>query len=254
MDFPASPAIGQQFSNGVTTWQWDGTGWNIVPQVGPAFISDTPPPNPAIGQQWWRSSNGQLYIWYDDGNSKQWVQAAGVPGSVSPWEKIADYVIPDAGVSEVIFKDLAPFDLLRCNSTLHPVTTATGIFVIMSDDNGATFINGASDYYAQTDYGQGTLAGAGVANQANIALSGGSNIITGPYGVGVTSELKLYRFNKAGYTRGRLDSDYQAVSTGVLTTLNGTIGCSGRTTPKNALRYYSSQLFSGHILIEGVRG
>jgi hypothetical protein len=77
IDFPSTPIIGQQISQGGTTWQWDGVGWNIVPVMAAAFASDTPPANPADNQQWWRSTNGQLYFYYNDGNSKQWVQAAG---------------------------------------------------------------------------------------------------------------------------------------------------------------------------------
>lgn len=89
MDFPVPTYIGQQYSNGTTTWQWDGVTWNIVPQPGPMAIGDLPPPNPAIGQQWFRSSNGQLYVWYNDGNSSQWVQAA-APGQkgVDPYQFI----------------------------------------------------------------------------------------------------------------------------------------------------------------------
>ena len=30
IDFPNSPTVSQQFVSGSTTWQWDGTKWNIV--------------------------------------------------------------------------------------------------------------------------------------------------------------------------------------------------------------------------------
>lgn len=83
MNFPTPTFIGQQFNNGATLYAWDGVTWNIVPQMQPVYISDTPPPNPAVGQEWWRSTNGQLYIWFVDagGPPGQWVQSAGGTGS-----------------------------------------------------------------------------------------------------------------------------------------------------------------------------
>src|SRR5215467_14368925 len=38
-------------------------------------VSDTPPAIPANNQLWWDSVNGQLYLWYNDGSSTQWVNA-----------------------------------------------------------------------------------------------------------------------------------------------------------------------------------
>ena len=38
-------------------------------------ISDTPPGSPAVGDLWWDSDGGNLYLWYDDGDSSQWVIA-----------------------------------------------------------------------------------------------------------------------------------------------------------------------------------
>jgi hypothetical protein len=36
-------------------------------------VSDNPPSTPVPNQLWWDSSNGFLYIYYNDGNSTQWV-------------------------------------------------------------------------------------------------------------------------------------------------------------------------------------
>jgi hypothetical protein len=45
-------------------------------------VSDTPPASPTSGQQWWDSVSGQMFVWYVDANSSQWVaassQAAGI--------------------------------------------------------------------------------------------------------------------------------------------------------------------------------
>lgn len=40
-------------------------------------ISDTPPTITSSGQLWWNSSDGLLYIYYNDGSSAQWVSAHG---------------------------------------------------------------------------------------------------------------------------------------------------------------------------------
>jgi len=41
--------------------------------VPPVTISATAPASPAVGNLWWDSNGGQLYVWYDDGTSQQWV-------------------------------------------------------------------------------------------------------------------------------------------------------------------------------------
>ena len=42
-------------------------------------ISDTPPGSPAAGNLWWDSLSGQLFIYYNDGSSSQWVVANSPP-------------------------------------------------------------------------------------------------------------------------------------------------------------------------------
>jgi hypothetical protein len=39
-------------------------------------ISDTPPGSPAAGSMWFDSVGGQLYVWYNDGTSSQWVPSS----------------------------------------------------------------------------------------------------------------------------------------------------------------------------------
>jgi len=38
-----------------------------------ASIGLTAPASPIVGQLWWRSDSGKLYLYYDDGTSQQWV-------------------------------------------------------------------------------------------------------------------------------------------------------------------------------------
>jgi hypothetical protein len=76
IDFPANPTVGQKFTAVGISWTWDGTKWSGSAGSGATVsASDTPPANPALGTLWWDSVGGQLYIYYNDGNSSQWVIA-----------------------------------------------------------------------------------------------------------------------------------------------------------------------------------
>jgi len=91
-NFPNSPTANQEYvaPNGFTykyvgtVWTLQGSGGSQGP-TGPAGppgpsgglsvnIADVAPGSPVAGQMWWNSSNGNLYIYYNDGSSSQWVQ------------------------------------------------------------------------------------------------------------------------------------------------------------------------------------
>ena len=81
LDFPPSTQVGQLFvaQNGAT-YQWDGSKWTTqikpyYPVLG-ANPGPNPPSNPIGGTLWWDSVSGQLYTYYDDGQSSQWVEAS----------------------------------------------------------------------------------------------------------------------------------------------------------------------------------
>ena len=81
LDFPANPVVGEESvqSNDVI-YQWDGAKWNTRLVESYANTGgnpgEFPPPNPTPGTFWWDSRSGQLYLWYVDENSAQWMQAA----------------------------------------------------------------------------------------------------------------------------------------------------------------------------------
>lgn len=54
-------------------WAWAQT------QISGITISDTAPPTPKHEDLWYESDTGNTFIYYDDGNSAQWVQIA--PGN-----------------------------------------------------------------------------------------------------------------------------------------------------------------------------
>jgi hypothetical protein len=65
---------------------YDGSTWADMVGGGggsaSVTISDTPPGSPTAGNLWWESDSGNMYIYYDDGTTSQWVPATGL-GSVS---------------------------------------------------------------------------------------------------------------------------------------------------------------------------
>src|SRR5580765_2798538 len=84
-DFPNAPTTNQLITmpDG-TIRRYDGTKW-VAGQTptGPyCFIGDSPPTSPIPGTTWWCSADAQLYLYYNDGNSSQWVPAVAVPASI----------------------------------------------------------------------------------------------------------------------------------------------------------------------------
>jgi hypothetical protein len=77
----AAGTSGQVLTTGGTTadpsWQPGGAG-------GAISIGDTPPVAPTAGKPWFDSAGGQLYVFYDDGSSQQWVPASNQPGAPGP--------------------------------------------------------------------------------------------------------------------------------------------------------------------------
>jgi hypothetical protein len=104
-DFPSTPAIGQQYTVGTATYQWDGTAWNLVPLNTPPIASPSPPANPYNGQLWWNAENGKLYVWYVDGDSAQWVQTAGYNGIQKTAEIRNRIYNPAMQISQELAKD-----------------------------------------------------------------------------------------------------------------------------------------------------
>jgi hypothetical protein len=51
--------------------------WGPIGGGGGVTISSTAPADPSDGDLWWDSDDGKLFVYYTDGDSSQWVDAAG---------------------------------------------------------------------------------------------------------------------------------------------------------------------------------
>ena len=83
-DFPNSPSVGSTYTAGGVTYRWDGQAWMGGPIASAGTkvsMLQTPPASPAPGDLWWETDTGNLFVYYDDGSSSQWVQMNYVPPS-----------------------------------------------------------------------------------------------------------------------------------------------------------------------------
>jgi len=85
---PAGPGVAPGGTTGQVLTKSSAVDYATIwttPSAGGALtvVGPTAPPSPAVGQLWWRTTDGNLYVWYDDGTSAQWVPAMATVGRVT---------------------------------------------------------------------------------------------------------------------------------------------------------------------------
>ena len=86
INFPDSPAPNDTFSINGRRYIWDGFKWGGgLVTTAVTISSNTAPTTPVINDLWWNTDEGALYVYYNDGNTSQWVSAAppGIDGTNS---------------------------------------------------------------------------------------------------------------------------------------------------------------------------
>jgi len=91
-DFPNNPPIGTTVTGSQgELYYWDGVKWTSVAGTGSVtnggtYVGDVAPSPPNPGQFWFNSIDTQLYVWYVDPTSSEWVVANnfGASGSYVP--------------------------------------------------------------------------------------------------------------------------------------------------------------------------
>lgn len=95
IEFPANPSDSDSFVANNVTYIYDGTlgVWNIYSGTtynggfggsggASVTIGDSAPTSPSNGDMWWESDVGRLKIYYDDGDTAQWVDATPTSNTV----------------------------------------------------------------------------------------------------------------------------------------------------------------------------
>lgn len=124
-------------------------------------ISDTPPASPAPGAMWWESDTGGLFIYYNDGNTSQWVS---VGGSAARLETVGPY-------TQQVF-----------TSGSGTYTTPAGVAWIeveMVGGGSGGNSNGAGGAGGNTTFGGSLTANGGTSGAGGAATGGGVNITGG---------------------------------------------------------------------------
>ena len=77
LNFPSSPSLNDEYTFGGSTYTWNGSVWGVkaAAVADGVHMSDTAPANPVAGDMWWRTNDGRLYIYYEDIDGAQWVEA-----------------------------------------------------------------------------------------------------------------------------------------------------------------------------------
>ena len=78
INFPNNPTANDTVVINDQTYVFDGVKWTILDSdnISSVEISETAPSSPSSGDLWWNSTTGTMKIYYDDGNTQQWVDAS----------------------------------------------------------------------------------------------------------------------------------------------------------------------------------
>jgi hypothetical protein len=112
-------------------------------------IGDTPPSTPSVGAGWWDSVSGQLYLWFNDGTSAQWVPASNQPGPAGPTG--ATGAAGSANMSGMVAGQIPiAASATSVTSSTSAITVSAGLRVGAAPtggDMGAGTVNVAGSYY-----------------------------------------------------------------------------------------------------------
>jgi hypothetical protein len=85
LTFPSTPTNGQIYTDTVTGYRYSYNSsvgvWSFAANSVGMSVSSTPPANVAPGAMWFNREIGRTFVYYDDGDSKQWIETVPATGS-----------------------------------------------------------------------------------------------------------------------------------------------------------------------------
>ena len=112
--------------------------------IGGVVQSTTPPADPTDKTLWWDENSGRLYVWYNDGISTQWVDAA--PAPAPDFANVAGDIIPSANVTYSLGNSTNQWkDLWVSNSTIYINSVPVTIDGTTLQVNGSNVVTAAAN-------------------------------------------------------------------------------------------------------------
>ena len=144
LDFPTSPADNAT-SNGYIYDSAKGV-WNVneLQRVARFTVSDTAPASAENGDAWFDTTSGLTYVYYNDGDTTQWVETGNPVLSFNTLSNLADTTITTPADGQALVYDNATSKWI--NKT--PATTLDGLTdtVLSSPANGEALLYDGSDW------------------------------------------------------------------------------------------------------------
>ena len=215
-----------QVAGGVLEIVFSETEWEIVGLVSGVYRGATPPAAPQAVGRWWDNNTGRAYIWYDDGDSKQWVEedppvapaSGGVIGEVKMWPTTA----------------IPAFHLL-CDGSSISRATYPSLFAVLGVEYGSldgntfnlpdyrgTFLRGTDngvgvdpDAATRTDRGDGTTGDAVGTKQTHKTEEHTHTIANDSKSVGTGSSAYRLRQQQTGSVISQVAGETRPVNTNI---------------------------------------
>jgi len=147
LDFPTSPSDGDIYNNYV----YDATRgvWNVYAQglIARFTVSDTKPLNATNGDAWFDTTEGVTYVYYDDGDTAQWVEIGNPVLSYNTLVNMTDTTISSPTDGQALTYDSSTDKWI--NET--PATTLEGLTdtSLSSPANGEALLYDGADWVNQ---------------------------------------------------------------------------------------------------------
>jgi hypothetical protein len=231
-------------ADGLTYGRKNGS-WATV--VGGATISDTPPGGSKLpGQLWFESDTGNTFIWFDDGNTTQWVQinvgtgnqgpiSVDAPSDGNPYVRTSQNWALNSGLVSVSADMSAMLKTSPNRFVINDKPDGTGTDVATISDAGAMTLGGASTITASGLISGGQInssqAFVSTATSGILAATGAGVVYLRPNGVGSGTGQAYVdsagHFIVANYVSGTSFEGGHLNSVGLSTSINvnGNVRC-----------------------------